>query len=137
MESRHVSVFIDRPADEVYRYAADPSHLSSWAAGLAEAEVKQVDGEWVSDSPIGRVVIAVAPPIEFGVLDHDVTLPSGETVNNPMRVVPAGTASEVVFSVQRRPEMSDDDFAADAAAVARDLATLRDVLEKSGLEIRP
>jgi hypothetical protein len=32
-------------------------------------------------------------------LDHDVTLPSGETLSNPMRVVPNGTGSEVVFTL--------------------------------------
>ena len=34
----------------------------------------------------------------FGVLDHEVTLPSGVTVLNPLRVVPDGDGCEVVFT---------------------------------------
>ena len=36
---------------------------------------------------------------DHGVLDHDVTLPSGETVHNPMRVIPDGDGCEVVFTL--------------------------------------
>lgn len=46
------------------------------------------------------------------------TLPSGEEVLNPMRVLPHERGSEVVFTVRRRAGMSDADFEAD------DLATL-------------
>src|SRR5262245_35917106 len=86
-ESTHVSTTIDRPADDVYAYVADPRHLSSWAAGLADRDVEHVGGEWVADSPMGRVVVAFAERNPYGIVDHDVTLPSGETVRNPMRVI--------------------------------------------------
>lgn len=45
-----------------------------------------------------------------------------------MRVVTNGDGCDVVFSVRRRPEMSDADFAY-ADAVSRDLAVLRSVME--------
>ena len=92
-ESTHVSTTIERSADEVYAYASDPRNLSAWAAGLAERDARLVDGDWVIESPMGRVVVAFAPPNPYGVLDHDVTLPSGETVSNPVRVIPNETAA--------------------------------------------
>lgn len=128
--SQHVSVGIERPASEVYDYAADPRNLPVWAAGLAGSTVEQADGEWFTDSPMGRVTFTFAPRNAFGVLDHDVTLPSGETVHNPMRVLPDGEACEVVFTLRRRPGVSDEEFERDAAAVAEDLATLKAVLER-------
>jgi hypothetical protein len=128
-ESIHVGVSIERAADAVYAYVTDPANLSMWAAGLAEVPVREVAGEWVADSPLGRVVVAFVAWNDLGVADHDVTLPSGETVRNPMRVVPNGDGCDVVFSVRRRPEMSDADFAADTDAVARDLAALRSIME--------
>jgi hypothetical protein len=64
------------------------------------------------------------------VLDHDVTLPSGEVVYNPMRVIPDGHGCEVVFTLRRRPGMSDEEFSADAGAVAADLARLKRILEE-------
>ena len=75
---------------------------------------------------IGRMKIRL---LGDGVLDHDVTLPSGEVIYNPMRVVPHGDGSEVVFSVRRLPDMSDEDFARDAGLVQADLARLKHVLE--------
>ena len=129
-ESVHVSTTIDRPAGDVYAYASNPLNLSSWAAGLAGGEVQLVDDKWVVQSPMGRVVVAFAPPNEFGVLDHDVALPAGETVRNPMRVVSNGDGCDVVFTVRRRPGMSEADFAADVDAVTADLAALRALLER-------
>ena len=127
-ESVHVSTRIDRSARDVYDYASNPVNLSSWAAGLAHQEVQLVEGNWVADSPMGRVVVAFAPPNDFGILDHDVTLPDGETVRNPMRVIPNGDGCDVVFTVRRRPGMSEKDFAADVDAVTADLAALRTLM---------
>ncbi len=129
MESRHVSVPISRPAAEVYAFAADPGNLPRWAAGLSSG-IEQVDGQWVAQSPMGTVVVSFAPRNEFGVLDHDVTLPTGETVRNPLRVLATGEDScEVVFTVRRQPAMTEAEFATDCDMVAADLATLRDLLE--------
>jgi hypothetical protein len=78
---------------------------------------------------MGRVLVRFVPVNEYGVLDHDVVLPTGESVTNPLRVLPDGAGSEVVFSVRRRPGMTDEQWAADTAAVSADLATLKRVLE--------
>lgn len=127
-ESKHVSEWIERAAGEVYEYVLDPVNLPRWAPGLGHA-VESVGGQWFVDSPMGRVGLAFAPRNHFGVLDHEVTLPSGEVVDNPMRVIAGGNACEVVFTLRRRPDMSDTDFARDAEAVAADLARLKRVLE--------
>lgn len=127
--SRHVSTHIDRPAPEVYDYASDPTNLSEWAAGLGSS-VERVDGQWIVESPMGRIVVGFAARNEFGVLDHDVTLPSGEIFYNPMRVTVDGTGCEVVFTVRRQPGVSDEDFERDANAVAADLMTLKRLMER-------
>jgi hypothetical protein len=126
--SRHISISIDRAASEAYDYASNPANLPEWAPGVG-ASVEQVDGQWVATSPMGRVVIAFVEPNKYGVLDHEVTLPSGEIVYNPMRVIPDGSGCEVVFTLRRRQEMSAEDFVRDAEAVSADLAVLKRVLE--------
>jgi len=127
-QSRHISASIDRPAAEVYEFASNPANLPAWAAGLGTS-VELVDGRWVADSPMGRVGVSFAPCNAFGVLDHDVTLPSGETVYNPMRVIEDGSERcEVVFTLRRRPGMTDAELAGDAAAVEADLVRLERVL---------
>ncbi|MFF0076456.1 SRPBCC family protein [Streptomyces sp. NPDC005494] len=129
-ESRHISIHIERPAEEVYAYASDPSHLPEWAAGLGKS-IEETDGRWIADSPMGRVVVDFAPRNDLGVLDHHVTLPSGETVYNPLRVIADGDGCEVVFTLRRRPDMSADDFRRDEAAVAADLVTLKRLAEQA------
>ena len=129
-DSRHLSAHIDRPAREVYDYASNPANLPTWAPGLCTA-IEHVDGRWIAESPMGRIVIEVAPPNEFGVVDHDVTVESGETFHNPMRVIPDRTGCEIVFSVRRRPGMSDEDFERDSTAVQADLVALKRLLEKT------
>jgi uncharacterized membrane protein len=125
--SREIAVRIARPAAEVSAYARDERNLPAWAAGLA-AGVEQVDGRWFTDSPMGRVEVRFTSD-EPGVLDHDVVLPSGETVTNPLRVHPAGDGCEVVFTLIRRPGTTDAALEDDAAAVGADLERLRSLLE--------
>ncbi|WP_299957721.1 SRPBCC family protein [uncultured Modestobacter sp.] len=126
--SRHLSVQIDRPAAEVYSWVRDPANLPAWAAGLA-AGIRRERGEWVADSPMGRVLVRFVPVNEYGVLDHDVVLPDGTTTTNPLRVLADGPGSEVVFTLRRAAGTTDEQLAADTAAVAADLATLKRVLE--------
>jgi hypothetical protein len=73
--------------------------------------------------------VRFAPPNDRGVADHDVVLETGATVHNPIRVVPNGTGSTVIFTLLRQPGVSVQQFNQDANAVERDLATLKAVLE--------
>lgn len=128
-DSSHVATTIDRSAEEVYTFVSDPRNLPAWAAGLAEKGVERIDDEWVVVSPMGRVRVVFAPANDFGVADHEVTLPSGEVVSNPLRVVANGSGCDVMFTVHRRMGTSLAEFAADIDAVTADLATLRALME--------
>jgi hypothetical protein len=132
LEARHVSVSIERPPDEVYRFAANAQNLSRWASGLGAA--RQSDGdEWIVEGgPMRQIKVRFAEHNRLGVLDHDVTLPSGVTVHNPFRVVPNGAGSEVVFSVFRQPGMSETEFERDAQTIEKDLGVLKRILEERG-----
>lgn len=127
MSSEDIAVAIDRPAAEVAAYARDPGNLPAWAAGLA-AGIEEAGGRWFADSPMGRIEVRYTSD-EPGVLDHDVVLTTGEVVHNPLRVVDDGDGCRVVFTLHRRPGMTDEEFAADAAAVAADLGRLRAIVE--------
>ncbi|MEU4237461.1 SRPBCC family protein [Actinoplanes sp. NPDC026619] len=129
-DTAHPAERINRPAADVYAYVADPRHITDWAPGLG-GEVEQIDGEWFVDTPGGQVKVEFAPPNDYGVLDHHVTFPNGDGFDNPLRVVPYGEGSEIVFSVRRTPGVSDADFARDTDAVAADLVRLKKILESS------
>jgi hypothetical protein len=128
-ESWHISERIDRPAGEVYAYASNPANLPRWAPGLGNS-VAEIDGQWFVDTAAGRVRFTFAPRNDLGVLDHYLTPESGEVTYVPMRVLADGGNSEVVFTLRRRPGMTDEELRGDAAAVAADLARLKRVLEE-------
>jgi Polyketide cyclase / dehydrase and lipid transport len=128
-ESQHLSTYIERSATEVYAYVGDPANLPTWASGLSSS-IEQREGRWFAGSPMGEVEVSFVPANPYFVLDHDVKLPDGTTFNNPMRVIADGDGCEVVFTLRRRPDMSDDDYEADATAIRTDLATLKRLLER-------
>ena len=123
-----ISITLSRPPAAVYAFAANPKNLPKWASGLS-GSIKKVGGQWVAESPMGKVKIRFARKNAFGVLDHFVTVGSGETFYNPMRVQPNGKGSEVLFTLYRLPKVSDKAYAADAKHIRQDLAKLKALLE--------
>jgi hypothetical protein len=100
------------------------------AAGLS-GSIKNGKGEWIAESPMGTLKVKFAEKNRFGVLDHDVTLPSGETFYNPMRVFPNKDGSELIFTLYQRPGMSDKDFKNDEEQIKGDLERLKGLVEKT------
>ena len=125
---RHISVTINRRPQEVYSFVSDPANLPRWATGLG-GSIGQVQGEWIAESPMGKIKIRFAGQNAFGVLDHEVILEAGVKIMNPMRVIANGDGSEIFFTLIRRPDMSDEQFEADARWVEKDLKILKDLLE--------
>jgi hypothetical protein len=127
-EVRRLAVAIDRPAAEAYEFLSLPENFPKWASGLA-GSLRKVGDEWIADTPEGRAIVRFSERNVHGVLDHSVTLPRGVTLYMPLRVVPKGEGCELVLTLFRRPEMSDESFAADAEWVMRDLDAAKRILE--------
>ena len=130
LEFRIVSEPIAAPAPQVYDFARRMENLPRWASGLASG-IQHENGIWFTESPMGRVKVAMAPRNDFGVLDHDVTLPNGAVVHNALRVSPAGDGCVVAFVVLRMPDTTAPAFDSDIAHVARDLKALKTLMEQA------
>jgi len=130
MKSQTLAVTIAASPERVYAFASNPENLPRWVPSFFKS-VDLVDGEWVAQSPIGRVVFEFVHDNDLGVLDHTVTLPSGIRVTNPMRVIPNGDGSEMLFTLIQHEGMTDQAFEEDAEMVLSDLDTLRRLLESS------
>ncbi|WP_173834738.1 SRPBCC family protein [Kocuria massiliensis] len=128
MMSRHISQTSSADPDAVYRFAADPRNLPRWASGLAQSEVKVIEGTLEVESPMGTVTVTFAPHNEYGVLDHDVALPSGDVVTNPLRVMSHPDGSEILFTV-RQLDLTDEEFDRDCATVREDVELLVKLVE--------
>jgi hypothetical protein len=134
MNSRTITCSIQRPLSNVYEFASNPENLPRWVRSFC-LSVRKSGDEWQMETPTGWVGIRFVPANEFGVLDHVVTLPDGQSILNPMRVVANGEGSEVMFTLFQLPGMSDEQFAKDAEMVEADLGSLKTILE--GRESEP
>jgi len=120
----HISVQISREPAVVYAYVADLNNLPRWAATFCRS-IRREGEQWVMETSLGMMAIRLAPENSFGVLDHYLTPPGGETLSVPMRVVANGSGSEVIFTLFRLPGVREEEYAADAALVRKDLDSLK------------
>ena len=123
MRSEHISRVISASPEAVYEYASNVENLPEWAAGLAQSEVIRDGHTLLVESPMGRVEVRFVERNSYGVLDHDVTLPSGTVATNPVRVLSHPNGAEVVFTV-RQIELDDGEFERDINLVKADLERL-------------
>lgn len=128
-EARTLTISIACPPDDVWAFVADAANLPRWATASFHS-VRRDGDHWVLDTPDGEVTLRFVEPNPFGVLDQVVTLPSGLAIHVPMRVVPNGDGSEVIFTVLREPGVGAEAFARDVASVEHDLRSLKAALER-------
>jgi hypothetical protein len=128
LPSRNLSISINRNANDVYEFVSLPENLRLWASGLGKS-LHKVGDVWIAETQQGPVRIRFSERNGFGILDHWVSIKPGPEIHIPMRVIPNGGGSDLVFTLFRLPGMSDQKFAADAEWVMRDLAALKNLLE--------
>jgi len=129
VESRTLTVRIDRTFAAVYEFLVDPANWNQWALGLGKS-LRRSDAGWIADSDRGIVKVRFTPRNEFGVVDHTVIRPSGAEVYVPMRLIANGDGCELLFTLFREPAITDEQFNADSEFVQRDLHGLKNLLEK-------
>ena len=129
VESRTITVRIDRPFAKVNELLVDPANWNQWAFGLGK-NIRRSPGGWIADSDGGTAKVQFTARNSFGVVDHTVIRPSGQRVYVPMRLIANRNGCELLFTLFREPGMSDAQFASDAGFVQRDLNRLKTLLEK-------
>ena len=127
-QSRNLSVQINRNPRDVYNFTSVPENFPRWASGLGKA-LKRVNGEWIAETAQGPRKVRFTERNEFGILDHYVSPEPGVEIYIPMRVIPNGSGSELIFTLFRLSDMSEEQFAADAEWIMRDLTALKNLLE--------
>lgn len=130
LEDKHVSVSIRRSHNDVYAFVSSGENVPRWASGLGSS-VRRENDDWIAEGPLGKVRVRFTPRNNLGVADHDVTLETGVTVHNPIRVVPNASGSTVVFTLLRLPGVSREQFEQDAKTVQSDLDRLKTILERA------
>ncbi len=129
LESRTLTVSIAREAEAVYQFISNPANLPRWATAFCQS-IRQAGSDWVMQTSAGEMKIRFVPQNEFRVADHFVSPAPGVEIYVPLRVLPNGSGSEVVFTLFRQPSMTPEKFHEDLGLVQQDLQTLKRVLEK-------
>ena len=125
-----MNISIKSDPKKVYDFVSNLENLPRWASSTFPS-IKEVDGEWVIDTPNGQNKVMLTERNNFGILDHYVKLTSGIEVYVPMRVVKNGDGSEVMLTVFQTPEMTEEGYAKDMQTVEKDLNHLKTIIEES------
>jgi hypothetical protein len=122
----HTSILA--PPQTVIAFLRDLENWKSWAPWIRSV-ARSSEREWQLDTEGGKMKVRFVEANPFGLLDHEVTLASGVTVANALRVLPNGTGSEVLMVWFQSPAVSTEEFEKDVQAVTDDLARLKTVAE--------
>jgi hypothetical protein len=118
----HISILA--APKSVIAFLADVENWKTWAPWVRSVR-RLSEGDWNLDTKDGPMTVRFVEANSLGVLDHEVTVASGLTVHNAMRVVPNGSGSELVMVWTQSPEMSTEQFEQDVQAVTDDFARLK------------
>ena len=125
-EAIHVSILA--PPQRVVEFLGDVNNWKTWAPWV-RGVVSRSGREWTLDTEGGRMLLRFVEPNSLGVLDHTVTLASGVSVYNSMRVMSNGTGSELVMFVFQTPPATSEEFERDVQAVREDFSRIKKVVE--------
>ena len=129
LETTTVTITIDASPETVSADLADPSSHLEWATefftGVAE---DQGDGTWQMNVPRmgGPVLMRMDGDIAQGIIDMylaPVGAPFGAPI--PVRVVPNGDGSDVLFTLARFPNQSDEEWTEGVQSMNRELENLK------------
>jgi hypothetical protein len=122
----HTSILA--PPQEVIAFLSDMNNWKTWAPWVRSVR-RSSTRDWTLDTDAGQMKVHFVESNSLGVLDHEVTLASGVTVLNSMRVLTNGSGSELVMVLFQSPDASTEDFERDIQAVRDDLARIKKVAE--------
>jgi hypothetical protein len=125
-------VTIDRPADVVHRFLAQPENWPRWAVvNILAVEPSDEPEWWDLSTPDGPAQLRIRADADTGIVDHDFRF-DDELATVPARVVANGRGADFIMTIVQPAEVTDDDFRAVLESVDTELATLKAVLESDG-----
>jgi len=125
----HTSILA--PPPDVVAFLSDMQNWKTWAPWIRSV-ARSSPRDWTLETETGPMKVHFVEPNPLGVLDHQVTLASGVTALNAMRVLPNGTGSELVMVLFQSPATSASEFERDIQAVTDDFARIKKAAEEPG-----
>ncbi len=122
------AIAIAAPPARVFALVSDPTTMPRYAPGFARS-VKPEGTGWIAET--ARGTLRVERTLDAGAGTADFRLRSADGRENALftRVVPIGTGSELVFTLQLPGLASDADAAAQGEILEQELAALKALCE--------
>ena len=130
LPARTYSLSIKREWRALYEQIWHPEFFPKWASGLSDGELKPNGDAWTAEGPEGSIGVRFTAHNDHGVMDHFVDPGTGREIHIPLRVVQNSAGAEVMLTLFRQPEMTDESFSADAKWIMRDLRKLKQLVER-------
>jgi len=86
------------------------------------------DGWWSFTGPHGKSKLKFDEDKSHGILDHQY-IDEESTWNVPMRVVPSGDFSEVIITLNKPDELSDEQFDQRVSEMGELIASMKNIIE--------
>ena len=126
--NKKLSIRVNRSAAEAYEFLSEPQNFGRWSS-RAGTSLRPAGSDWIAETHEGPATVRFTERNSRGVLDHSLELPRGESIYVPLRVVASDEGCELVLTLFRRRDMSEERFAAEAELAMRDLVAAKQILE--------
>ncbi|WP_157582211.1 hypothetical protein [Phycicoccus sp. Soil803] len=125
------AVTVRRPLSVVTALLADPTRYSEWAIDYFTSPVVMIDESTYRVSTVpGERRFRVDTDLDRGTFDLYLAPIDGPySYPLPIRVLANGEGADVVFTVTREPELSDDDWRSSLLSLENELNALKRLLE--------
>lgn len=122
MRSRTLTISINRKTADVFDAILDsPSKI------MPDAQ-KNPDGSWSFTTPRGSASLKFNENKQLGILDHLFVDPEARW-DIPMRVVSSGDYSEVIITLVKPKQLSDQSFNERVAEVEKIMESMKQIIE--------
>ena len=121
--SRTLSFTVQRKTGDAF-----DAILNAPAKMMSDA-VKSNDGWWSFNTPKGKARLKFNENKQFGILDPTY-IDDESKWNMPMRVIPNGEESEIVITLIKPDNVSDEQFNQRMTEIGDAFATLKELIEK-------
>ena len=129
MQSDTRTVFIQRPADELFDFLAQPQNLPVWATEFC-SDIRPHGNAWLATTPNGEITVRYRTDSEFGIVDYLLSPAPGIELLAASRVLPNDDGAEYTFTQFQAPGMPDAAFGAQVDALRLELANLKHLMER-------
>ncbi len=128
MNAHTQTVTIQASPKVVFDFIADIENLPKWAVVFCQG-LRREGSRWIVTTPGGELTMRYVTEPRSWSVDMYSSPAGGPEDAAYSRVIPNGAGSEYVFTFFQTPDISDEDFARQGAALKQELGGLAKMIE--------